>query len=335
MIKKILLVLAAIIGIILIVAAFQPDTYTVERKGTVAAPPMVVFMHINDFHQWPRFNPWHDLDSNMTYSYEGPETGVGSAVIWSGNSNAGKGKMTLVETRPDEYAKIDMHFMEPFDGKAVTEFALKPDAAGTEVTWTMTGQQNYFSKIICLFMSMDKMIGEQYEKGFAKMNAEFKGASAPIAAGPAVFTREFDAPREAVWNAWTKPEEHMKWWGPRMFTCPAAKMDVRNGGSYHVAMRGPDGRTMWNSGTYSEVVPLERLVYTAQFADSLGHVIPASQIGLPGNWPEAINTAITFEDLGGRTKLTIVEEGVPAEMRAMSELGMGECLDKLAATLKK
>lgn len=334
MLKKILIGLAVIIGIILIIAAFQPDTYTVERKGTVAAPPAVVFAHINDFHEWPRFNPWHDLDTTMTYAYEGSPSGVGAVVIWTGKEQGGKGRMTIAESRPNTYTKVDMQFIEPFEGRATTEFGLKPDGAGTELTWTMTGEHNFFSKVMCLFMSMDKIIGEQYEKGFAKMNAAFPGSAGPVAAGPSVFTREFDAPREAVWNAWTKPEEHMKWWGPKFFTCPSARMDVRPGGTYQVAMRGPDGRTLWNTGTYSEVVPMERLVYTVQFADSLGNVIAPAQLGLPGQWPDAIHTTTTLEEVNGRTKLTLVEEGVPAEMRAMSEQGMNECLDKLAATLK-
>jgi uncharacterized protein YndB with AHSA1/START domain len=184
-------------------------------------------------------------------------------------------------------------------------------------------------------MDMDKMIGEQYEKGFARMNSAVSGTSATTAAGPSVFTREFDAPVAAVWNAWTKPEEHMKWWGPRSYSCPAARMDVKPGGTYHVAMRGPDGRDFWNHGTYSEVAPMRKLVYTVQFADSLGNVVPAAQLGLPGQWPEAVMTTSTFEEVNGKTKFTLIEEGVPAEMRAMSEQGMNECLDKLAETLTK
>ena len=335
MIKKILLILAVLIAGIIIVSRFQPDSYTVERTATISAPPPMVFAQLNDFHSWERFNPGLDLDSNMVLTYEGPESGVGARCHWVGNSNAGAGSMTVVESRPFTSTKIDMHFLEPMEGRARTEFKLAPEGNGTQLTWSMTGEHNFFSRIICMFMSMDKAIGGQYEKGFERMNAAFGGTSNAALPGPSVFDRTFNAPVEAVWNAWTRPEEHMKWWGPRMFSCPVARMDVKPGGSYHVAMRGPDGRDFWNTGTYGEVVPLRKLTFTVQFADSLGTVVPAAQLGMPGQWPDAVNTTITMREADGKTHFELVEDGVPAEMRKLSEQGMNECLDKLASLVEK
>lgn len=333
MLKKILLGLVAIIAIILIAAAFQPAAYHVERSATVQAPPSVVYAQVNDFHNWGQFNPWQQLDTNAKISFEGPMSGAGAKFNWVGNSNMGSGGMTITNSKMNERVDIDMHFLEPMEGHAKTAFTLQPEGTGTKVTWSMDGENNYIAKIFCMFMDMDKMVGGEYEKGLAKL-AELP-ATVAEATKPSVYTREFDAPREAVWNAWTKAEEHMKWWGPRTFTCPAARMDVKVGGTYHVAMRSPEGKTGWNLGTYREVVPMERLVYTVQFADSLGNVIPAAQVGLPGKWPEAGMTTSTFEEVNGKTKFTLVQEGVPMEMRAMCEQGMNECLDKLAETLAK
>jgi ribosome-associated toxin RatA of RatAB toxin-antitoxin module len=170
MIKKILLGLLILVVGIIIVSRFQPDTYTVERTGLIAAPPSAVFAQINDFHNWEKFNPWDDLDSNMVHTYDGPQSGVGAKFHWSGE-NAGEGNMTIVESMPDDHLKVDMEFIEPFAGKAVTAFKLVPDGEATKLTWSMTGENNFFSKIMSLFMSMDKMIGSQYEKGFARMNS--------------------------------------------------------------------------------------------------------------------------------------------------------------------
>lgn len=333
MLKKILLVLVAIIGIILIVAAFQPAAYHVERSAVVQAPPSIVYAAVNDFHNWAQFNPWQDLDTNAKLSFEGPMNGPSSKFNWEGNSDMGSGNMTIIASEPNERVDIDMQFIKPMEGEARTAFTLQPEGTGTKVTWSLDGENNYIGKIICLFMDMDKMVGGEYEKGLAKL-AELP-ATVADPSSPSVFTREFDAPREAVWNAWTKPEEHMKWLGPRTYTCPAATMDVKPGGTYHVAMRSPQGLVMWNKGTYTEVVPMEKLVYTVQFADSLGNLIAPAQIGLPGKWPEAVITTSTFEEVNGKTRFTLVEEGVPMEMRAMSEAGMNECLDKLAETLAR
>lgn len=333
MLKKILIGLGVIIAVILIAAAFQPSTFHVERTAVLRSSPAVVYAQVNDFRNWSQFNPFEELDTTAKISFSGANSGEGAKFRWEGNSDMGVGEMTITSSKPNERVEMDMHIIEPMDGHATTAFALQPEGTGTKVTWSMDGEHNYLGKIFCLFMNMDKEIGGQYEKGLAKLS-ELPATTAAVAK-PSVFVREFDAPREVVWNAWTKPEEHMKWWGPRMFSCPAAKMDVKEGGSYHVGMRGPDGRTYWNYGMYKEVVPMEKLVYTVQFADSLGNVVPAAQLGMPGKWPEAVMTTSTFEEVNGRTKFTLVEEGVPVEMRNMSEQGMNECLDKLAETLAK
>ena len=79
-------------------------------------------------------------------------------------------------------------------------------------------------------------------------------------------TRIFDAPRESVWKAWTDPERVMRWWGPKNFTSPVSKIDLRVGGAYLNCMRGagPDGvvRDFWSTGVYREIVPFKRLVFT-------------------------------------------------------------------------
>src|SRR5437660_792412 len=79
-----------------------------------------------------------------------------------------------------------------------------------------------------------------------------------------VITRTFNAPRAAVWKAWTDPAEVVKWWGPKDFTSPAAKVDLRVGGKYLYCMHGPAGSQfdmdMWSTGTYTEIVPMEKIV---------------------------------------------------------------------------
>ncbi|MBZ0207970.1 MAG: SRPBCC family protein [Flavobacteriales bacterium] len=169
MIKKILLALLAIVVLILIVAAFQPDNYHVERSATVVAPPEAVFAQVNDFHNWQQFNPFQQLDPNAKVRYEGPEKGTGAKFLWEGNSKMGKGSMTITGNTPNERVDILLHFDEPMEGDAHTSFILEPAGTGTKVTWSMDGTNNYLSKIMCLFMDMDKMIGTEYEKGLAKL----------------------------------------------------------------------------------------------------------------------------------------------------------------------
>lgn len=170
MFKKILIAVLAIIAIIVIVSRFQPDSYTVERSATIDAPPEVVFVHMNDLREWQQFNAWGDLDPNAVYTYSDVSSGVGANFHWKGNSDMGEGRMTILESRPNEYVKVDLEFIEPFSGKAVTEYVMAPEGSGTKLTQRMHSDHNFFSKIMCLFMDMDQMIGEKYEEGFRRMN---------------------------------------------------------------------------------------------------------------------------------------------------------------------
>lgn len=156
-----------------------------------------------------------------------------------------------------------------------------------------------------------------------------RGASQPV-----VITRLFDAPRERLWKAWTDPAHIMRWWGPEHFTSPACQVDLRVGGKYLFCMRAPDGQDFWSTGVYRELVEPERIVYTDSFADAQGNVVPAAHYGMPGAWPDALLVTVTLEDIGGKTRLTLLQEGIPAgEMSEMTAAGWNQSLDKLAQGL--
>jgi uncharacterized protein YndB with AHSA1/START domain len=150
-----------------------------------------------------------------------------------------------------------------------------------------------------------------------------------------VITREFNAPREEVWKAWTDPELVKRWWGPKGFTAPVSTIDLRVGGTYLNCMRSPEGKDFWSTGVYREIVPLEKVVCSDSFADEKGNVVPASYYGMSGDFPLELQITVTFEDVGRRTGLTLRHAGIPAdEMREMTKAGWNESFDKLAEILK-
>jgi uncharacterized protein YndB with AHSA1/START domain len=149
-----------------------------------------------------------------------------------------------------------------------------------------------------------------------------------------VLERVFDAPRELVWRAFTQPEHLMRWWGPKDFTSPVARIDLRVGGKYLNCMRSPDGQDYWSTGVYREIVPPQRLVYTDSFADADGNPVPASHYGMGDDWPDEQLVTLTLEDIGGKTKLTMHHTGFPAgDHSDMAAQGWNESFDKLAASL--
>jgi uncharacterized protein YndB with AHSA1/START domain len=181
MLKKILLVLVVLIAVLAVVVYLQPDKYEVERSAVIPAPPATVFAMVNDFHRWSDWSPWEKLDPQMKRTFSSPASGKGAKYSWVGNKDVGEGDMTITESKPNELVLIDLHFIKPMEGLALTEFNFLPEGEGTRVTWKMSGKNNFVGKAMCLVMNMDKMVGGQFESGLAAMKA--KVVAPPSASG--------------------------------------------------------------------------------------------------------------------------------------------------------
>src|SRR2546429_2948068 len=165
----ILIAIVAIIVILLIVIAMRPADFRYARSATIAAPPGVVFGHVNDFKKMDTWSPWLKFDPNVKISHEGPPAGVGAIESWDGNKNVGAGRMTLLESRANELIRLKLEFFRPFAATNTAEFTFQPQASGTHVHWAMMGKYNFMTKAMGLFMNMDKMIGGNFEKGLAEL----------------------------------------------------------------------------------------------------------------------------------------------------------------------
>ncbi|HEY4247015.1 MAG TPA: SRPBCC family protein [Lacunisphaera sp.] len=174
MIAKILIALAVLVVGFLIVVAFQPGTYRVERSTTVAASPALVFAQVNDLRNWQEISPYTKMDPTAKYAFSGPPAGVGAALAWKGNSKVGEGSMTITESRPGELVRMRLNFEKPFESLCYSEFTFHPiagKAIQTSVKWSMTGEKAFVMKLMGLVVSMDKMIGPQFEEGLANLKS--------------------------------------------------------------------------------------------------------------------------------------------------------------------
>jgi hypothetical protein len=168
--KWTLAAVAAVIVVFLIVVALQPSDFKVERSATMRAPAPAAFAQVNDFQNWQAWSPWEKVDPALKRQYEGPKAGTGAVYAWQGNKDVGEGRMTIMESRPGELVRIKLEFFKPFAATNTAEFSFKPAGADTTaVTWSMSGQNNFLSKAICLFVNMDKMVGGMFDQGLAQM----------------------------------------------------------------------------------------------------------------------------------------------------------------------
>ena len=145
----------------------------------------------------------------------------------------------------------------------------------------------------------------------------------------------FNSSLSKVWKAWTEPESIMKWWGPKNFTAPVIKLDLKEGGSYLYGIRSPEGIDSWNTGVFKEITPMNQIIATNSFSDSDGNIVPASYYGMSGDWPLKSDVKIIFEEVNGKTRLTLLYQGLPdRKNRDFAEAGWKQSFDKLASYLE-
>lgn len=173
----ILLALVFIVLLLFIVFIGQPDEFVVSRRAQIAAPPERVFPRVNELRQWEAWNPWGKLDPNNKMTYEGPVAGVGASYSWSGSSKVGSGRGTIIESQPSQLVRLRLEFIKPMTATNTAEFTFLPEGSQTVVTWSMVGTNSLAAKAFGLFMNMEAMCGNQFDKGLAQMKSvvESKG----------------------------------------------------------------------------------------------------------------------------------------------------------------
>lgn len=173
MLKTIAFVALLAVAALLVFAAARPDTFVVARSATVQATPEKLYPLINDLRQFNTWNPYGKKDPNMRGEYRGPTAGPGAAYHFEGNKDVGKGSIRIVDAAPGKVT-MQLHMIEPFEGRNSVEFILQPRGAATEVTWSMNGPSPFIAKLAGVFMDMDRMIGRDFEAGLAglKQRAE-------------------------------------------------------------------------------------------------------------------------------------------------------------------
>ncbi len=170
MIKKLAIGIAAAIAIILALASMQPNDFKVIRSTTIKAPADKIIPLISDFHQWGSWSPWEKMDPAMVRTHRGAASGKGAHYHWKGNDQVGEGHMEVLDVTANA-VNIKLDFLTPFEAHNMADFMLDTKGDTTTVTWTMSGPANFATKVMGLFVSMDKMVGPDFEKGLASMKA--------------------------------------------------------------------------------------------------------------------------------------------------------------------
>ena len=170
MLKITLLIIVAALAALLLYAATRPDRFRLERSTSISAPPEKVFALISDLRQFNTWNPFAAMDPAQVISYEATTVGVGAAYSWKGDKS-GAGRMEVVELMPAQRVTMKLDFSKPFEAHNRVDFSIETQATGCKVTWAMSGPMAFINKLMQIFVSMDKMVGGDFERGLANLKA--------------------------------------------------------------------------------------------------------------------------------------------------------------------
>lgn len=167
-VKKFVIGITALVAVFVTVGLMLPKTAHVERSIVIDAPAAMVFTVLNGFGQFNRWSPWADIDPNATTTYEGPASGVGAKMSWSGNAEVGTGSQEILESTPHSQIRVRLTFGD-FGGDFLATYTLAPEGQGTKVTWSFDA--DYGSSIVGRYFGLlsDSMLGPDYEKGLGRL----------------------------------------------------------------------------------------------------------------------------------------------------------------------
>lgn len=171
MIKNIFLGLGSILVLFLGFVALQPNEFYFSRSITINASSEKIFPLVEDLHHWQKWSPWAKLDPNAKLEYTGAQQGVGSSYTWDGNDQVGKGTMTIIETKVNELVRFRLDFEKPMKGTNEASFTFNETNDKTLVTWTMTGQNSFFGKLMKVTGLCERFMGEQFNKGLNQLKS--------------------------------------------------------------------------------------------------------------------------------------------------------------------
>lgn len=138
-----------------------------------------------------------------------------------------------------------------------------------------------------------------------------------------------------VWELWVDPELVKRWWGPKHFTSPVAKIDFRKGGTSLVSMLAPKemgGQEYYSIWEYIKIIPLKTIEFIQSLSDEAGNKTDPTKVGMPADFPMEINTVVTFKEVAaGKTEMTVTEYADMGTTSNFAQIGLEQSMDKMLA----
>lgn len=193
--KIILIVILAIVGLFLIMGLFAPKEYSVKRSVNINAPTEIVKEQVVKFKNFQQWEPWGEADPNMKVTIDGTDGAVGAVYQWEGNNDVGSGTQEIIKMT-DERVDIKLNFTAPWESEDFVYYEFNNLGRTTEVAWGMNGSNPFPMNVFMMFMNLEEMIGTQYDKGLAQLKTRCEKMAADLEAEKAAIEQEQDVSME-------------------------------------------------------------------------------------------------------------------------------------------
>ncbi len=171
-----LYILAGIVGLIVILALIAPKSYDVSRTTEIAKPKDEVFTYLRSLKKMDEWSPWAKKDPEMLKKFTGTDGEVGSVSYWNGNKDVGEGEQEIKKIIDGKRIEAELRFLKPWKSTSDCYFDVAETGNGkTKVTWGFSGKNKFPMSIFSLFVSMDKMVGKDFEEGMRNLKSIMEG----------------------------------------------------------------------------------------------------------------------------------------------------------------
>ncbi|MCB2204086.1 SRPBCC family protein [bacterium] len=165
--KILLIAIIGILGLLLVIAAFLPSEYRVERSVVINAQPATVFEYVANFEHWDKWSPWQEQDPQADFSYSDPGRGAGAVLSWDGKV-IGAGTLTFTDVQAPREIQSRVDFTAPYEMTSYDTWMFEPEEGGTKLTWTDEGTLGWpLERWFGLFI--DQQLGPQFEHGLTTL----------------------------------------------------------------------------------------------------------------------------------------------------------------------
>lgn len=166
---KVLGIIIVVLALIILIGGMLlPKTYSVSRSTVINAPDSIIYMNIADLNEFYKWNPWAKMEPSAKTTITGSVAQPGHTYAWVGKET-GSGQMKIKSVEANKLVDIEMKFLKPWESVADTKFEISTEGSGNKVIWTIAGDNNIISKWMGVFMSIDSMIGKDFESGLKSL----------------------------------------------------------------------------------------------------------------------------------------------------------------------